>query len=221
MLGHAQLNLPRLYPIVDLACFAAAPDPIRAITGFAEDLVRGGTSLLQYRDKSGDIRRALSCARELRRITRGRATLIVNDRADLCLAAGADGVHLGQDDLSPAAARQIFSAIESNEKRGPFVIGFSTHSLEQVGEADSMPVDYLAVGPVFATASKANPDPVIGLEGVRQARRVTAKPLVAIGGITRKNCLQVLEAGADSVAVISDLLESPVKALEEFLRILG
>lgn len=214
------MNLPRLYPIIDFACFAAAPDPIRAIARFAEDLVRGGTTLLQYRDKSGDIRRALSCARDLRRVTRGRATLIVNDRADLCLAAGADGVHLGQDDLSPAAARQIFSAIERNEKR-ELVIGLSTHNLEQLGEAHSMPLDYLAVGPVFATVSKANPDPVIGLEGVRQARRVTAKPLVAIGGITRKNCLQVLDAGADSVAVISDLLESPVKALEEFLRILG
>lgn len=214
------MNLPRLYPIIDFACFAAAPDPICAIARFAEDLVRGGTTLLQYRDKSGDIRRALSCARDLRRVTRGRTTLIVNDRADLCLAAGADGVHLGQDDLSPAAARQIFSAIERNEKR-ELVIGLSTHNLEQVEEAHSMPLDYLAVGPVFATVSKANPDPVIGLEGVRQARRVTAKPLVAIGGITRKNCLQVLDAGADSVAVISDLLESPVKALEEFLRILG
>jgi thiamine-phosphate pyrophosphorylase len=215
------MNLTRIYPIVDLACFAAAPDPIRAVTDFTEDLVRSGATWVQYRDKSGDIPRALSCARELRRVTRGRATLIVNDRADLCLAAGADGVHLGQDDLSPAAARQIFSAVETNEKREPFVIGFSTHNPEQVREADSMAVDYLAVGPVFATVSKANPDPVIGLEGVRQARRVTAKPLVAIGGITRKNCLQVLEAGADSVAVISDLLGSPVKALEEFLRILG
>jgi thiamine-phosphate pyrophosphorylase len=214
------MNLPRLYPIIDFACFAAAPDPILAIARFAEDLVRGGATLLQYRDKSGDIRRALSCARDLRRVTRGRATLIVNDRADLCLAAGADGVHLGQDDLSPAAARQIFSAIERNEKR-ELVIGLSTHNLEQVEEAHSMPLDYLAVGPVFATVSKANPDPVIGLEGVRQARRVTPKSLVAIGGITRKNCLQVLDAGADSVAVISDLLESPVKALEEFLRILG
>jgi thiamine-phosphate pyrophosphorylase len=214
------MNLPRLYPIVDLACFATAPDPIRAIARFVEDLVRGGATWLQYRDKSGDVRRALSCARELRRVTRGRATLIVNDRADLCLAADADGVHLGQDDLSPAAARQIFSAIESNAKR-ELVIGLSTHNPEQVREAHSLPLDYLAVGPVFATVSKANPDPVIGLEGVRQARRATAKPLVAIGGITRKNCLRVLDAGADSVGVISDLLESPVKAVEAFLRILG
>jgi thiamine-phosphate pyrophosphorylase len=102
-----------------------------------------------------------------------------------------------------------------------YLIGFSTHNLAQVTEADSMPIDYLAVGPVFETASKANPDPVIGLEGIRQARAATGKPLVAIGGITRKNCIQAREAGADSVAVISDLLESPVKAVEEFLRILG
>jgi thiamine-phosphate pyrophosphorylase len=93
--------------------------------------------------------------------------------------------------------------------------------LEQVREADSMPVDYIAVGPVFATSSKANPDPVIGLEGIRAARAATRKPLVAIGGITRANCYQVKSAGADSVAVISDLLESPGKAVEDFLRILG
>jgi thiamine-phosphate pyrophosphorylase len=101
------------------------------------------------------------------------------------------------------------------------LIGVSTHNQDQVREADTLPVDYLAVGPVFVTSSKARPDPVIDLKGVRAARATTAKPIVAIGGITRKNCLQVVEAGADSVAVISDLLESPVKALEEFLRILG
>jgi thiamine-phosphate pyrophosphorylase len=228
--------LPKLYPIIDLACFASAPDPVLAVTRYAEELLRGGATLIQCRDKSEDTRRFLSCARELRRITRDRALLIVNDRVDLCLAAGADGVHLGQDDLSPQAVRRIFEAVASNptvspkSSLGPSVvaakgwgtlIGFSTHNLNQVREADSMPVDYIAVGPVFATASKARPDPVVGLEGVRQARAATSKPLVAIGGITRKNCGQVVEAGADSVAVISDLLESPVKALEEFHRILG
>jgi thiamine-phosphate pyrophosphorylase len=213
--------LPKLYPVIDLACFASTPDPILAVSHFAEELLRGGATLVQYRDKSGDTRRFLSCARELRRTTRERATLIVNDRADLCLATDADGVHLGQDDLSPAAARQIFSAVDRYDKRKSLVIGFSTHNLEQVKEADSMPVDYIAVGPVFSTTSKARPDPVTGVEGVRQARLLTSKPLVAIGGITRKNCRQVVEAGADSVAVIADLLESPVKALEEFHLILG
>jgi thiamine-phosphate pyrophosphorylase len=206
--------LPRLYPIIDLACFASTPDPIFAVSHFAEELLRGGARLIQYRDKSGDTRRFLSCARELRRITRDRAVLIVNDRPDLCLAAGADGVHLGQDDLSPEAVRRIFDP-------NHLVIGFSTHNPEQVRQADSMPVDYIAVGPVFSTTSKARPDPVIGVEGVRRARALTSKPLVAIGGITRKNCRQVVEAGADSVAVISDLLESPVKALEEFRFVLG
>jgi thiamine-phosphate pyrophosphorylase len=101
------------------------------------------------------------------------------------------------------------------------IIGFSTHNLAQVSDADTLPVDYIAVGPVFATASKVNPDPVIGLEGVRAARAATRKPLVAIGGITRVNCREVRDSGADSVAVISDLLESPVKAVEAFLRVLG
>jgi thiamine-phosphate pyrophosphorylase len=219
------MALPRLYPIVDLGCFPSAPDPIAAAALFAEELLRGGATLIQLRDKSSDPRRFLSCARELRRVTRGRARLIINDRIDLCLAAHADGVHLGQDDLSPVAARRIFQGVA----RGPdtvgigdhLLIGVSTHNQDQVREADTLPVDYLAVGPVFFTSSKARPDPVIDLKGVRAARATTAKPIVAIGGITRKNCLQVVEAGADSVAVISDLLESPVKALEEFLRILG
>jgi thiamine-phosphate pyrophosphorylase len=211
------MNLPRVYPILDLSYFVSAPDAVADVVRFGEELLRGGAAVIQYRDKSSDVRRFLSCARELRRITRNRATLIVNDRVDLCLAADADGVHLGQDDLSPDAAQKIFESAGHSS----LFIGFSTHNVDQVQEADAFPVDYIAVGPVFATASKANPDPVIGLEGVRAARAATSKPLVAIGGITRKNCRQVVEAGADSVAVIADLLESPVKALEEFLRILG
>ena len=214
------MNLPRVYPIVDLAAFAAAADPIQAVSRFAEDLIAGGATILQLRDKQGDARRTLSCARELCRIVRGRARLIVNDRADLALAAGADGVHLGQDDLPPDLIRPIFTAAAAGGTRQLW-IGYSTHNLDQVRLADAMPVDYIAVGPVFATSSKAKPDPVIGLEGVRQARQATTKPLVAIGGINRANCLQVRKAGADSVAVISDLLESPVKAVEEFIRILG
>ena len=110
---------------------------------------------------------------------------------------------------------------ERSASRGQLLIGFSTHNLAQVIAADSLPIDYIAIGPVFATGSKANPDPVVGLEGVRQARQVTKKPLVAIGGITRQNCSQVKAAGADAVAVISDLLESPAKAVADFLRVLG
>jgi thiamine-phosphate pyrophosphorylase len=138
--------------------------------------------------------------------------LIMNDRADLCLAAEFDGVHVGQDDLSPDSVRAIV---------GPDRwLGVSTHNPGQLREADSMPADYLAIGPVFTTSSRERPDPVIGLAGVRRARELTRKPLVAIGGITRANAASVIEAGADSVAVISDLLREPRKSAEEFFRIL-
>jgi thiamine-phosphate pyrophosphorylase len=136
----------------------------------------------------------------------------MNDRADLALAAGFDGVHVGQEDLSPESVRKII---------GPDRwLGVSTHNPEQVAEADQTSADYLAIGPVFATSSKDNPDPVVGLEGVRRARQLTRKPLVAIGGITRANAASVIEAGADSVAVISDLLREQRKSAEEFFRIL-
>jgi thiamine-phosphate pyrophosphorylase len=212
--------LPPLYPIIDFSCFAAQPDPITAIVRYAEELIAAGATLIQLRDKSqpDQPKRFLSCARELRRVTLDKATLIINDRVDICLAADADGVHLGQDDLSPESARRIFDQVKDGKTR---IIGFSTHNLSQVIAADMLPIDYIAIGPVFVTGSKANPDPVIGLEGVRQARRVTKKPLVAIGGITRQNCSQVKAAGADAVAVISDLLESPAKAFADFLRVLG
>ena len=137
----------------------------------------------------------------------------MNDRADLCLAAGFDGLHLGQDDLLPKSARRIL---------GPDRwLGVSTHNPEQLAEADKASADYLAIGPIFATTSKANPDPVVGLEGLRRARELTRKPLVAIGGITRANARSVIDAGADAVAVISDLLRDPRKSAEEFLRVLG
>ena len=214
------MKLPSLYPIIDFSCFAAKPDALTAIGRYAEELLAAGATLIQLRDKSKpeQPRRFLSCARELRRVTLDRATLIINNRVDLCLAADADGVHLGQDDLSPGAARRIFDQVKDGKAR---IIGFSTHNLSQVIEADTLPIDYIAIGPVFATGSKAKPDPVVGLEGVRQARRVTKKTLVAIGGITRLNCSQVKDSGADAVAVISDLLESPAKAVADFLRVLG
>ena len=214
------INLPKLYPILDLSSFEESPERMRPVLRFAEQLLEGGAAIIQFRDKSGDTVRMLSCARELRRITHRRAKLIINDRFDICLAVQAEGVHLGQDDVTPEAARAVLDRVQTREGERR-IVGFSTHNLAQIEEADSMPIDYLAVGPVFATGSKANPDPVIGLEGVRQARAATAKPLVAIGGITRKNCREVMDAGADAVAVISDLLESPVKAVEEFLRVLG
>jgi len=144
--------------------------------------------------------------------TQDSVRLIMNDRADLCLAADFDGVHVGQEDLSPESVRGII---------GPDRwLGVSTHNPEQLREADLTSADYLAIGPVFATSSKDRPDPVVGLEGVRRARQLTRKPLVAIGGITRANAAAVIGAGADSVAVISDLLRDPRKSAEEFFRIL-
>lgn len=214
---------PILYPILDFSCFAGKTDPAGAMLNFADQLLTAGATILQYRDKqyrdkSSAAGHFLSNARELRRLTLNRARLIINDRVDLALACEADGVHLGQDDLSPAAARKIFDQVKDGRQR---IIGFSTHNLSQIKEADIMPIDYLAVGPVFATGSKTNPDPVIGLDGVRAARATTRKPLVAIGGIKRTNAQQVREAGADSVAVIADLLDAPAKAVEDFLRVLG
>jgi thiamine-phosphate pyrophosphorylase len=216
-------HLPRLYAILDASSF---PD-LEAIFRTAEELVAAGVALLQYRNKTGNARQMLEQARNLhQRISSHpnvaknaslgwgtRAKLIMNDRADLAIAAEFDGVHVGQDDISAEGARKVI---------GPGLwLGVSTHNPSQVEEADATSADYIAIGPVFATTSKERPDPVIGLDGVRQARRLARKSLVAIGGITRANCLSVIEAGADSVAVISDLLREPRKSAEEFLRMLG
>jgi thiamine-phosphate pyrophosphorylase len=233
------MKLPRLYAILDTAFFRDAS----AMFAAAEGLAAAGCTLIQCRNKSGNAREMLEQARELKRrfaahlelryggadaLVRPAASqnplrtgasgtpqsvrLIMNDRADLCLAAEFDGVHVGQDDLSPESVRKII---------GPDRwLGVSTHNPEQLREADLTSADYLAIGPVFATSSKENPDSVVGLEGVRRARTLTRKPLVAIGGITRANAASVIEAGADSVAVISDLLRDPRRSAEEFFRVL-
>jgi len=184
----------------------------------AEELAAAGVTLLQYRNKSGNAREMLEQARDLKRRVGGRAKLIMNDRADLCVAADFDGLHVGQDDLSPEAARRIIGSDPQGRARW---LGVSTHNPGQLAEADRTSADYLAIGPVFATSSKSNPDPVVALDGVRRARSLTRKPLVAIGGITRANARSVIDAGADAVAVISDLLPDLRKSAEEFLRILG
>jgi thiamine-phosphate pyrophosphorylase len=200
--------LPRLYPILDSACFPNSA----ALFIAAEELVTAGCTLLQYRNKSGDARRMLDEARELRVRLGPTVKLIMNDRADLCIAAGFEGLHVGQDDLLPKSARRIIGAERW--------LGVSTHNPEQLAEADKTSADYLAIGPIFATGSKANPDPIVGPDGLRRARELTRKPLVAIGGITRANARSVIDAGADSVAVISDLLRDPGKSAGEFLRVL-
>ena len=201
--------LPRLYAILDASSFANT----EALCLSASEVIAGGVTLLQYRNKSGNARQMLEQARELKRRLSSSVKLIMNDRADLCLAAEFDGVHVGQEDLSPEGARKVIGEA--------LWLGVSTHNSVQLAEADRTTANYLAIGPVFATGSKANPDPVIGLKGVRQARGLTRKPLVAIGGITRANCREVMAAGADAVAVISDLLRDPRKSAEEFFRILG
>ncbi len=205
--------LPRLYAIIDPALLPGAGDQAARVAAFARELAKGGATLIQYRNKTGSGRQMLSDARELRRALGSEVRLIMNDRADLCLAAGFDGVHVGQEDLSPEGARGVVG--------DRLWVGVSTHSVEQVIEADQTSADYIAIGPVFATASKQDPDPVVGLEGIRAARAATRKPLVAIGGITRVNCASVIQAGADSVSVISDLVHDPAKSVAAFLRVLG
>jgi thiamine-phosphate pyrophosphorylase len=207
----ARLDLPRFYPILDAGLLLRAG---LSIEGFARELHAAGIRFLQYRDKEATDEVLLDRAAILRRIfPASDSCLILNDRVPLMVSAGYDGVHVGQEDLSPAEARA---------RVGPQVmVGISTHGESQLLLAADSPVDYVAIGPVFATSSKQVPDPVVGLEGVRRARALTDKPLVAIGGITRANCTAVMEAGADSVAVISDLIQSPGKSVEEFFSRLG
>lgn len=200
--------LSRLYAILDSNCFSKTEDLLNT----AQELAAGGCTLVQYRNKKGNARMIVEQSLRLKERLGRAVRLIMNDRADLCLATDYGGVHVGQEDLWPESVRGII---------GPDRwLGVSTHNPEQLREADATSADYLAIGPVFATFSKDKPDPVVGLEGVRRARELTRKPLVAIGGITRANAASVMDAGADSVAVISDLLREPHKSAEAFLRIL-
>ena len=206
------MMLPRLYPIVDKATLDAHGI---SVSGFAEELARSGVTLLQYRDKSGAPQEILRAATEIAAAFAGvDVTLVLNDRADLAALAGW-GVHVGHRDLAPEDARRVVGAGR--------VVGVSTHNDAQVIAADASEADYVAVGPVFATSTKVDAEPVVGLEGVRRARALTRKPLVAIGGITRENARSVIDAGADSVAVIGGLLvrgERVGKVAEDFLEIL-
>ena len=161
-------------------------------------MAAGGARLIQLRDKLASPRDFYESAVEsIAAARRLGVRIIINDRLDIAMAAGADGVHLGQDDLPVEEARRI---VGDN-----WIIGYSTHSVEQALAADFVPVDYIAVGPVFETSTKENPDPVIGLDLIREIKSRVSRPLVAIGGITLARASQVIEAGADSLAVISDL----------------
>jgi thiamine-phosphate pyrophosphorylase len=205
-----RISLPKIYPLTDARLSGLShAEQVRR-------LAAGGATLVQLREKHLSPREFYKEAEEALRVARELGVrLIVNDRADIALALGADGVHLGQDDLPPTAARELLG------ERA--VIGFSTHNVEQAREAARLPVDYLAVGPIFQTSSKENPDPVVGLEGLRRVRQVVGRiPLVAIGGIRPENLWEVLRAGADSVAVISLLLNGDPSEIESRTRaILG
>ena len=190
--------LPRVYPILDTATLGRVGfDAIHA----AAALLEGGARILQFRHKAFWNRQVFAQAQEIGGLCReAGARFIVNDRADYASLINA-GVHLGQEDLLPADARTVI---------GPeAIIGFSTHNPDQMRAAQSEPVDYVAFGPVFPTASKERPDPTVGPAMLRAVRALTARPLVAIGGITRENASLGWSAGADSVAVIADLFPAP------------
>jgi thiamine-phosphate pyrophosphorylase len=185
----------KLYPILDAGLLLRSG---LSIETFAQQLREAGIRFLQYRDKDATDEVVLERAKLLREIfPASDSCLILNDRVDLVREAGYDGVHVGQEDVSPEEVRALL---------GPEVlIGVSTHTEAQLRAANLTTADYVAIGPVYATNSKLVPDPVVGLKGVRAARALTTKPLVAIGGITGANAASVIETGADAIAVISAL----------------
>ena len=185
-------NLPRVYPLTDTD--VSGLSHAEQVALFAD----AGATLVQLREKHAPALHFYEQAKAALEVARARGVeLIINDRVDIALALRL-GVHLGQDDLPPEAARRLLGE--------EAVIGYSTHSVAQAIEAASLPIDYLAIGPIFATATKENPSPVVGLDGLRAVRSATGGvPLVAIGGITPTNAQEVLDAGTDSVAMISGL----------------
>jgi thiamine-phosphate pyrophosphorylase len=205
--------IPRLYAITDSDILYAHGI---SCADFAAELREAGVQLLQYRDKNGSPKQVLQAIAQMQAALQGSTCrLIVNDRADLAVLGKADGVHVGQDDLSPADARAVVGAQR--------MVGVSTHSDSQLNTAALSCADYIAIGPVFGTRTKLDHDPVVGLDGVHRARRITSKSLVAIGGITRENARSVVDAGADSVAVISGLFvpgERIAKVARDFLDVL-
>lgn len=190
---RGSFRLPRVYPITDTQISGLSHAEQVAL--FAES----GATLVQLREKRAPALQFYEAAKAALAVAAERGVqLLINDRVDIALAVGAAGVHLGQDDLAPDVARRLLG--------NDAVIGYSTHSVAQAIEAAILPIDYLAIGPIFGTSTKENPDPVVGLEGLRAVRSAIGNlPLVAIGGITRENIAAVVEAGADSAAMISGL----------------
>jgi thiamine-phosphate pyrophosphorylase len=205
-----RLVLSRLYVILD-AALLTIPE-----IECAEKLVVAGVRLLQYRNKRAPTRELFDSAKRLSSLLVPQGvSFVMNDRADVALAAGASGVHVGQEDLDGEAARSVIGAGK--------LLGVSTHNLEQFKAAAATSADYVAVGPVFSTSTKANPDPVVGIELIRRVRSLTDKPIVAIGGITLERAAEVIQAGADSVAVISDILlaPDPGQRARQYIELLG
>jgi len=206
------MKLPAFYPILDTEiAIRRGVEPVRA----AQQILDAGARILQFRHKGFLSREAFAWLERTAEITRAAGVvLVVNDRADLAMLFGT-ALHLGQDDLPPAAARRVV---------GPdTMVGFSTHNEAQLRAACAEPVDYLAFGPIFGTVTKENPDPMVGLDELRRLRAISDRPLIAIGGITRANASQVLDAGADSVAVIGDLFPEDGKIearTKEYVRLL-
>jgi thiamine-phosphate pyrophosphorylase len=198
------LELPKIYPITDarLSKISHAAQ--------VEKLIKGGAKFIQLREKHASPREFYKSAESALKFARTRgAKIIINDRVDIALALKADGVHLGQDDLPPVEARKILG--------DKAIIGFSTHNIEQAIKAVQFPIDYLAIGPIFATETKENPDRIVGLEGLRKVREATGNfLLVAIGGINSENLREVYKAGADSAAIISSLISDAGKISENY-----
>jgi len=205
------MEIPAFYPIIDTQVLAQAG--LTAVET-ARALARAQVSLVQFRHKGVYTREILTQAGEVGKIVRqSGARYIINDRADIALMLAADGVHVGQDDLPPARVRALVGE--------GMILGFSTHNEQQLRDGDREPVDYLALGPIFGTPSKQNPDPVVGTAELARLRAFTKKPLVAIGGITRANAREVLAAGANSLAVISDAVGPDLDArLAEWISLI-
>jgi thiamine-phosphate pyrophosphorylase len=207
------MRLPRFYPILDTeVALRRGIDPVKA----AVQMLEGGAKILQFRHKGFLSREAFTWLEQIAEFANAAGIpLVINDRSDLAKLFGA-ALHLGQDDLLPSIARRVV---------GPdAMVGFSTHNETQLRAARAEPADYLALGPLFGTVTKENPDPTVGLDQLRRLRPLSNRPLVAIGGITRANARQALEAGADSVAVIGDLFPEggQIRArVEEWIGLLG
>ena len=206
-----RLRLPRLYAIIDAGLIASRVPTERLTSGicdFAAELAAGGVTLMQYRVSGLSSREMLSHARELRRVLGPDISLLINERSDLCLAAGFNGVHLDQGGLSPQGARAVLGT--------RLWVGVSTHTAEQVKKADLSEIDYIAL----CGEIDGNLDSTAGLEKISAARLATSKTLVAMGGVTKANARAMIKAGADALAVAHDLFEEPKRSAEEFLAIL-